>query len=572
MYGERKMAVLQINQIVKRIHDTYDDLLDFSDIKDFDMKTQNHNTMAVTRGLNAYVIRYLTGCTEEDAARSVTDSGDDNGIDAIFYDEAANCLYVTQSKYDKDGKGEPDLGSVKKFIGGFKDLLEMRFEKFCSKIKQRQAEIESILDRSNLNAKLLLIYTGVNKGKKNIQEFEQATKELNDIGEDWVSYELFTQKELYEILTKASNSSIDVDLMINNYGFVEGNPKAFYGQMAISDIGELWKKYGSSLFAANIRNLLSKSDINDSMLDTLKNRAHLFWYYNNGITIICDRIEKRKIGGSSRSVGTFEVKNLSIVNGAQTTGTIGVYYSSITEDEAERLLGNSYVQVKIIQIKDEDGNDIEADLSKNITVNNNMQNKIISRDFASQTSLQKRLKTELEQEGITYHISRGDDEVSNATHFSISDAGRARCNTLGIKYVMIAHRGINTYLFKDMESDDYKAVFNESLTGIELWNNVLFQRTIDEVLQKGKKTNSEIREILVYGKDFISYLVMQDKKIQKNTIMTITEDEKEKIRQFVLKKANLIAKYVKQQEKTTRNYFHSSSDVESLYAYLKDNT
>ena len=565
------MAVLQINQIVKRIHDTYDDLLDFSDIKGFNVNKPENANIAVARGLNAYVIKFLTGCTEEDAASSVTDSGDDNGIDAIFYDEVANCLYVTQSKYDQDGKGEPDLGSVKKFIGGFKDLIEMRFEKFCTKIKRRQTEIESILDRSNLNAKLLLIYTGVNKGQKNIEEFEQITKELNDLGQNWVSYEFFTQKELYEILTKASSSSIDVDLMINNFGFVDGNPKAFYGQMAISDIGELWKKYGSSLFAANIRNLLAKSDINDGMLNTLKNNAHLFWFYN-GITIICDRIEKKKIGGSSRGAGTFEVKNLSIVNGAQTTGTIGAYYSSMTEDEAERLLADSYVQVKIIQTKDEDGNDVEEDLSKNITVNNNMQNKIISRDFASQTSLQKRFKTELDQEGITYHISRGDDEASNATHFSISEAGRARCNTLGIKYVMIAHRGINTHLFKDMESNEYKAAFNENLTGIELWNTVLLQRAIDEALQKERKANPEIRDILVYGKDFLSYLFLRRKKISKTTVMAVTEDDKTNIREFVAEAANSIAEHIKQQEKTTRNYFQSGVDVESLYNALRDST
>lgn len=490
------MSILQLNQIVKKIRYTYDELLDFSDITGFDFSKKEHVDMAVSRGLNAFVIEYLTGCTSKEAALAVTDSGDDNGIDALYYDKNTNCLYVCQAKYDHDGKGEPDLGSVKKFIGGFKNLLDLRFEKFCEKIKRRQAEIEAILDEPALKVKLLLIYTGVNRCQKNVDEFEELKEELNDFDEEdtWLSYEYFTQKELYEILTSANVTSIDTDIIIHNYGFAEAtSPKACYGQIAASDIGELWKKYGSRLFSANIRNLLSKSEINDSMLNTLKTASRLFWYYNNGITMICDQFEKKKIGGANRKTGYFDVKNISIVNGAQTTGTIGAYYLTLPESTAEQALEDAFVQVRIIQTKDSSGNEVEDELSKSITINNNMQNKIIARDFASQTELQKRLKTELELEGITYHISRGDNEVSDANNFSINEAGRARCNTLGIKYMMIAHRGTNTHLFKRIGSNEYNAVFNETLSGIEVWNTVIVQRAIDETLFKERKKNPDIK-------------------------------------------------------------------------------
>lgn len=566
------MSIVQINQIVKQIRNTYDSLLDFSDISDFDFSKREHIDMAVSRGLNAYVIEHVTGCSSQEAASAVTDSGNDNGIDAIYYDSATNCLYVTQAKYDHKGNSEPDLGSVKKFIDGFNDLLEMRFEKFCEKIQKRQAEIESILEKTSLTAKLLLIYTGTNKNQKNITEFEQLKESLNDYGSEWVSYEYYTQKELYDILTAENTSSIDTQLIIHNYGFSEGgSPKAFYGQVAASDIGELWKQYGSKLFSANIRNLLPKSDINDGMRNTLKTESHLFWYYNNGITIICDHIEKQKMGGRDRSTGVFPIKNLSIVNGAQTTGTIGAYYESLSDDEVEQFFSDAYVQVKVIQTKDEKGDEVEKEFSKSITINNNMQNKIVARDFASQNDLQKRLKVELEQEGIVYHISRGDDEISNATHFSISEAGRARCNTIGIKYMMIAHRGTNTYLFKNMDSNEYNAVFNETLSGIQIWNTVLIQRAIDEVLVKERKRNSEIREILVYGKDYLSYLTFSKlwKNISKTNIIEIKDDDREKIRRYVLDVAQILSPYVKAIEKTTRNIFQSGSDVENLHRQIE---
>lgn len=568
------MSIVQINQIVKKIRSTYDCLLNFSDIKDFDFSKSQHIDMAVSRGMNAFVIEHLTGCSSMEAALSVTDSGDDNGIDAIYYDNSTNCLYLCQAKYDHDGKGEPDLGAVKKFIDGFRDLLELRFEKFCDKVQKRQAEIESILEQPGLKAKLLLIYTGVNKCKKNIDEFDQLMEEYNDYDaeEPWLSYEYYTQKELYDILTSANNTSIDSDIIIHNFGFVEStSPKACYGQIAASDLGELWKKYGTRLFSENIRNLLPKSEINDDMVDTLKTASHLFWYYNNGITMICDHFEKKRIGGANRKIGYFDVQNISIVNGAQTTGTIGTYYMSLPEEIAEQTLEDAFVQIRIIQTKDAEGNEAEKDLGKMITINNNMQNKIIARDFASQTDLQKQLKVELEQEGIIYHISRGDNEVSNATNFSINEAGRARCNTIGIKYLMIAHRSLNTHLFKNMDSNEYKAVFNENLSGIEVWNTVLIQRAIDEVLLKERKRNPDIREIIVYGKDYLSYVTFNKlwKKISKTDIVEIKDSDKDSIRNYVLDVARKLSYHIDSIEKMTRNIFQNTGDIETLHDLIK---
>lgn len=177
-----------------------------------------------------------------------------------------------------------------------------------------------------------------------------------------------------------------------------------------------------------------------------------------------------------------------------------------------------------------------------------------------------------EQEGIVYHISRGDDEISTPTHFSISEAGRARCNTIGIKYMMIAHRGTNTYLFKNINSNEYKAVFNDTLSGIEIWNTVLIQRAIDEVLLKERKRNPDIREILIYGKDYLSYLIFNKmwRKISKTDIIEIKDHNKEEIRTYALSIAQKLSPYVKNIDKTTRNIFQNGSDIEKIHAQIKN--
>lgn len=138
--------------------------------------------------------------------------------------------------------------------------------------------------------------------------------------------------------------------------------------------------------------------------------------------------------------------------------------------------------------------------------------------------------------------------------------------------MMIAHRGTNTYLFKNINSNEYKAVFNDTLSGIEIWNTVLIQRAIDEVLLKERKRNPDIREILIYGKDYLSYLIFNKmwRKISKTDIIEIKDHNKEEIRTYALSIAQKISPYVKNIDKTTRNIFQNGSDIEKIHAQIKN--
>ena len=58
--------------------------------------------------------------------------------------------------------------------------------------------------------------------------------------------------------------------------------------MAGRDVGQMYNKIGKRLFARNIRGYLGDTDINNSMAETIKKEHNNFWYYNNGVTIVCD--------------------------------------------------------------------------------------------------------------------------------------------------------------------------------------------------------------------------------------------------------------------------------------------
>lgn len=46
------------------------------------------------------------------------------------------------------------------------------------------------------------------------------------------------------------------------------------------------------LFARNIRGFLGTTAINEAMENTLANKPEYFWYFNNGVTIVCDNAQR----------------------------------------------------------------------------------------------------------------------------------------------------------------------------------------------------------------------------------------------------------------------------------------
>lgn len=106
---------------------------------------------------------------------------------------------------------------------------------------------------------------------------------------------------------------------------------------------------------------------------------------------------------------------------------------------------------------------------------------------------------------------------------------------------------------------------------IEVWNTVLIQRAIDAILLKERKQNPDIREIIVYGKDYLSYVTFTKlwKKISKTAIVEIKDSDKDSIRDYVLDVAKILSSHIDSFEKTTRNVFQNAGDTEGLHDLIK---
>jgi hypothetical protein len=507
------MSTIHINQIANKITNLFQSHLDLTDINDLDKESKIRS-----RCLAAYAIYLLIDSSDsstKEAAESVTDGGDDNGIDAIYYYPTNRRMIITQSKWIKNGKSEPDSAAIGKFCNGVKDLFDMKFDRFNDKVQKKQALIEKALSEYETKYSLVLIDTGE---KSSLAEHSQRLiddllQELNSAGETEteaiVEFIKFDQGKLFSSLaSNIGNSPINLEIGLEGWGMINQPHTAYYGMVSAKEIAKWWENYQRKLFNRNIRQVLGDTDVNKEIEETLVNNPDKFWYYNNGITIIADKIAKTMVGGGSRELGSFKLESISIVNGAQTVSTIGKY--ALKENAT---LDNVKVQVRIISLKD-----TLPEFEKDVTRANNRQNRIESRDFVSQDPEQVRIKTELAIEGIDYNIIRYELFQSSDIAFDLNEATVALACASGIPNLSTLAKGAIGRFYEDLDGKNYKILFNPTVHGVYVYNCVKVDRKINDIL-KAKIINLSPKSgrnygLLIHGNRLISFLVIRDMSLK----------------------------------------------------------
>jgi hypothetical protein len=169
---------------------------------------------------------------------------------------------------------------------------------------------------------MVLAYPGSGNIDEDIRDkIDDFVESQNDTSELFF-FRCIAQKELFHHLAReAAPSQIDLQVRLTHYGNVDQPLKAVYGQISASDVAKWYSDHGNNLFSGNIRHFLGeRSDVNNGIADTLQNSPDNFWYFNNGITLIAEGFKRQAIGSADKSVGIFECKGVTIVNGAQTVG------------------------------------------------------------------------------------------------------------------------------------------------------------------------------------------------------------------------------------------------------------
>ncbi len=341
----------------------------------------------------------------------------DLGVDAYEFYEETKELYLIQNKYySEDSKLSSEYVKNDFLLRPLNALINGTY----SKSKELQDIFNKYKDNKDFTVYLQLYITNNNINN----EIESYIKKFN-LKDSTYRAEIFylddIEKKYYnEIKQVKTNITVQIEsinkgtiLNINTDDYkLENVLDAKYAFVPITSIYRLYRdslEKNYPIFDMNIREFLGNTGVNKNIYNTLidKEDRKNFFYYNNGITLICEQMSKINVKKSNNNRNaSFSIKNPQIVNGCQTVNSIYEVLKNVDPNILEKEYKDAFVMLKILQI--DRRNKEEEELYKNIVKYNNSQNSIDEKTFVANTSIFMRLQKEFESKGFLLLIKQSD--------------------------------------------------------------------------------------------------------------------------------------------------------------------
>jgi hypothetical protein len=193
------------------------------DLSDITAADRDREQKVLSRCLAALAIYLQTGCTEKEAADAVWDGGDDNGVDAAYFDTGASRVLFVQAKWINRGAGEPEAKEIGVFVKGVRDAIEQDDTGFHPRLHARFADIALRLGTPGVRVHLVVICTGASElASHGVSVLDGFVGELNgDDPEPIASSEVIGLSEVYDgLASDPSQATLPIDATILEWSFV----------------------------------------------------------------------------------------------------------------------------------------------------------------------------------------------------------------------------------------------------------------------------------------------------------------------------------------------------------------
>jgi hypothetical protein len=392
----------------------------------------------------------------DEAVASLTDGGEDGGIDAIHVSSLRDdqpLVTLFQAKYEQktlEGRHAFPASEIPKLIETIRTIFDPG--KPLAKMRDIEVVVEEIRSRMREGAipavRVVLCNNGPRWGADGDARIEAA-----GFGDDEVQWQHLNHRRLVSFLR--AQKSIDTMLDFDGAAHHEDVSfrRVFVGKVPVATIAELMNEHGDGLLDRNIRRFLGMSNrVNSRIAQTLlspEDRSN-FYFYNNGLTMIC-----RKLSFSSLRQAHFQVKveGLQIINGGQTCKTIQqVLGESFDRDE----YANTSVMVRLYQLDDADHRFGHA-----ITYATNDQTPVELQDLRANDEIQQQLTLDLKGLGYVYKTKRDSQPADEKTITSTRAA---------IAVLTVLRRQPHLARFAESRLFDsyYRRIFTKDLNGAQV--------------------------------------------------------------------------------------------------------
>lgn len=361
----------------------------------------------------AFVLLCMSTCLEltlEEASELLTEGGNDAGVDGLHIGEVEDgefLVTIFQGKYkvaNLDGNANFPENGVQKAVDTVQVLFDpYRKVQLNEKIAPRIEEIRSLIrDAFIPNVRVILCNNGQKWHEQANNWIEQAKKDYGDK----VEFVHFNHDKIVGILQRSKK--VDASLTLNGQAIVEdmNYMRVLVGRISVQEIQNLFNIHGDKLLERNIRRYLGlhTNRVNTAIHETLcdATKSDKFYFYNNGITVVCDKFDYNAFQKSDYKV---QIKNMQVINGGQTCKTI---QETLNEVLNFSNFESAFVMIRIYQMAES-----HKDFVRDITYATNSQNPVDLRDLRSNDESQRQLELGMADLGYTYKRHRDDGRITS---------------------------------------------------------------------------------------------------------------------------------------------------------------
>ncbi len=319
-----------------------------------------------------YFLKTKFGLSDDEAAECVTDGYDDNGIDAIYI-ENNETVHFFQFKFPSDLKGisngikEDEIlkleNGFENFVSPNEDFSQIEWNEL---LKEKRKEYDKF---DIYNFKLWVIrFSNQTISEKIIKKMNNCLKNYSNRTGNTIEFNYMLAEQcvaLYEKNIKNICPDFKLKYKKTLSPFSDEKSVVISAYVPLLDIYETFSTIQDNVYEGNVRYLNPNSKINDGIRKTILHDYTNFHLLNNGITIICESCN------DNTAQAYLDVKSGTIINGAQTVGTIINTLKNIEESERQNYL-NSFVFVKIVSFTNDEK--LVNDMVYTLNTQNQMKN------------------------------------------------------------------------------------------------------------------------------------------------------------------------------------------------------
>jgi len=396
-----------------------------------------------------FIVRSLFSIDDQTAREAITDGGKDNGIDAIFIeDKYEKIVNFFQFKFPesirtiKSGFTDSEINGLGTGVQAFLTSMSLSSRTWNKFLIDKHLEVRSL---DGYSVKMWVIrYTNApvthQLEKLNSLAENIGRLTLNKCGTD--IYGAAEICELYESKYEKNYPTIHIKLEVGNehQSYETERFKSITTVCYLKNLYNAVSVARDNIFDGNVRFYNPKTDLTQAIRSTLQNDPENFILYNNGITIITEDVSFNSPNQ------TFILKSASIINGAQTVGSI-LEVMDVAEDKS--TFDKAPILIRILEIRDTEG------LINNIVYSLNTQTKMFSAYGISNDIRLKNLQADI-NENTDYFLEVKYNEFE--TLREKAGFNKYKKNKLDTEKLIQCHVGYNdtdnkAYLAKSAKSD-----------------------------------------------------------------------------------------------------------------------